>query len=205
MQVLKQWTAEHRTTRKTGSGRRRVKLAHDDRHLLRMALNDRTASSRRWLAARWSTAIGDHDDHICVRRYAGERCLPECSIELHSGLTRGVMPEVVPFGIRGTIFQQDYAHPYVAKTVRDLCSAQLMKLLPLPAYSPDMSPIEHMWDLVGRRLTPDPRPAVSKYELLLRMEALQNSLLQADIQNLFDSMPRRIVALFAVRSGYTKY
>ncbi|GFW94311.1 transposable element Tcb2 transposase [Trichonephila clavipes] len=45
---------EHRTIRKIISGRRKVTSVHDDRHLLRMAVNDRTASSRQ-LAARWST------------------------------------------------------------------------------------------------------------------------------------------------------
>ncbi|GFS48006.1 transposable element Tcb1 transposase [Trichonephila clavipes] len=80
-----------------------------------------------------------------------------------------------------------------------------MQLLPWPAYSPDMSHIEHVWDLVGRRLASDPRPAGSKDELLLRIQAIWNSLPQADIQNLFDSVPRRIVALISARGGYTKY
>ncbi|GFU28606.1 transposable element Tcb1 transposase [Trichonephila clavipes] len=64
--------------------------------------------------------LWDRNNRICVRRYAGERCLPECVIERHSGLTPGVM-------------------------VR----AQHMQLLPWPAYSPDMSSIEHVWELVG--------------------------------------------------------
>ncbi|PRD27402.1 UNVERIFIED_CONTAM: hypothetical protein NCL1_35463 [Trichonephila clavipes] len=45
----------------------------------------------------------------------------------------------------------------------------------------------------------------SKDELMLRKEAIWNSLPQGDIQNLFDSMPRRIAALIAARGGYTKY
>ncbi|GFV15349.1 ig-like domain-containing protein [Trichonephila clavipes] len=57
MRVWKQGTDEHRTTRKTGSGRLKVTLARDDRHLFRMTVNDGTSSSRK-LAARWSTAIG---------------------------------------------------------------------------------------------------------------------------------------------------
>ncbi|GFV72776.1 uncharacterized protein TNCV_1232901 [Trichonephila clavipes] len=57
MRVWKQWTDEHQTTRKTGSGRRKVTSARDDQHLFRMAMNDRTASSGQ-LAARWSTATG---------------------------------------------------------------------------------------------------------------------------------------------------
>ncbi|GFV32717.1 hypothetical protein TNCV_3890751 [Trichonephila clavipes] len=106
--------------------------------------------------------------------------------------------------IPGAIFQQGNARPHVAKAVRDFCSAQHMKLLPWPAYSPDMSPIEHVWDFVGRRLARNPRPSFSKDELFLRIQATWNSLSQADIQNLFDSMPRRIATLIAVRGGYTK-
>ena len=78
-----------------------------------------------------------------------------------------------------------------------------MQLLPWPAYAQDMSPIEHAWDLVDRRLAND--PAASKDELWLRTQAIWNSPPQADIQNLFDSMPRRIAALIAARGGYTKY
>ncbi|GFU79330.1 transposable element Tcb1 transposase [Trichonephila clavipes] len=80
-----------------------------------------------------------------------------------------------------------------------------MHRLPWPDYSPDMSPIEHVWDLVGRCLARDPRPAASKNELLLRIQAIWNFLPQAVIQNLFDYIPRRTATLIATRGGYTKY
>ncbi|GFY22745.1 uncharacterized protein TNCV_2180061 [Trichonephila clavipes] len=38
-----------------------------------------------------------------------------------------------------------------------------------PTYSPDMSPIEYVWDLVGSRLAHDLRPAASKDVLLRRI------------------------------------
>ncbi|GFS72714.1 transposable element Tc1 transposase [Trichonephila clavipes] len=96
MRVWKQWTDEHRTTRKTGRGRRKVTSAYKDRHLHRMAVNDHTVSSRQ-LTAHWPNDtdesrfnLWDHDGRILVRRYAGERYLPDCVIEQHSGLTHGV-------------------------------------------------------------------------------------------------------------------
>ncbi|GFU59733.1 hypothetical protein TNCV_3186891 [Trichonephila clavipes] len=90
--------------------------------------------------------------------------------------------------------------------VRDFCSAQHLQLLSWPANSPDMSPIDHVWDLAGRRLARDPPSAASKDELLMQViQAIWNSHPQADIQNLFDSMSRRIAALIAARGGYTKY
>ena len=74
-----------------------------------------------------------------------------------------------------------------------------MKLLLWSSYFPDMSPIEHVWDLVGGS-----RLAVPKDELLLLIEAIWNFLPQADIQNLFDSIPRRIAAITGARGGNTK-
>ncbi|GFS61440.1 transposable element Tcb1 transposase [Trichonephila clavipes] len=80
-----------------------------------------------------------------------------------------------------------------------------MQLLPWPDFSPDMSSIGHVRALVGWCFARDPRPETSKDELLLRIQSTWNALLQADIQNLFDSMPRRTVTLIAARGGYTKY
>ncbi|GFY19745.1 HTH_Tnp_Tc3_2 domain-containing protein [Trichonephila clavipes] len=62
---------------KTGSGRWMVTSAHDDQHLLRMAMSDHTASSRQ-LAARWSTATG------VLMSASSIRCL------LHRGLRERV-------------------------------------------------------------------------------------------------------------------
>ena len=57
MQVWKQWTDDHRTIRKAGSGQRKVTSVHENRYLFRMAVNDRTASWRQ-SAVRCSTATG---------------------------------------------------------------------------------------------------------------------------------------------------
>ncbi|GFU53487.1 transposable element Tcb1 transposase [Trichonephila clavipes] len=54
---------------------------------------------RAWQADRHQVVFSDesrfhlwgHVGYIRVRRYNGERCLLECVIELHSGLTTGFM------------------------------------------------------------------------------------------------------------------
>ncbi|GFV88478.1 hypothetical protein TNCV_1242911 [Trichonephila clavipes] len=108
-------------------------------------------------------------------------------------------------GSPGTIFHQDNARPHVAKTVRGYCSAQPTQLLPWPAYSPDMSFLEHVWDLVDRSPARGLRPAALKDKLLLHITTIRNSVPQADIQNLIESIPRHIAALIAARGGCTKY
>ncbi|GFX50461.1 transposable element Tc1 transposase [Trichonephila clavipes] len=100
--------------------------------------------------------------------------------------------------------QQNNALPHVARYVRDFFSAQHMTLLPWPAYSPGMSPIQHVWDLVCRRLARDLRSTASKDELWGRFQTISNSLPQ-DIQHLFESMLRRTAAsLIVAPGGYTK-
>ena len=69
-----------------------------------------------------------------------------------------------------------------------------------------MSSIKHVWDLIGPGLPRDPRPAASNDELLMHTEAIWNFFFpQTDIQNLFDSMPRRTAALIAARGSFIKY
>ncbi|GFT22410.1 transposable element Tcb2 transposase [Trichonephila clavipes] len=88
-----------------------------------------------------------------------------CGIMMAPFVLDAMTPEVVPFlrSIPGAIFQQDNVRPYVAKTIPYFCSAQHMHLLPWPAYLEDMSPIEHVWDLVGRHFAHDPRPAKTNF------------------------------------------
>ncbi|GFV64621.1 transposable element Tcb1 transposase [Trichonephila clavipes] len=118
-----------------------------------------------------------------------------------------LQPQAIPFpqGFPGAVFQQDNARPHVAKTVKSYLDSQQVQLLPWPAHSPDMSPIEHVWDIVGRRLARDLRPVSLTDELWLRIQTICNALPQADIQNLFNSMPRRVAALIAARGDHTKF
>ncbi|GFX49327.1 transposable element Tc1 transposase [Trichonephila clavipes] len=164
---------------------------------------------RSWLADWQQVVFSDksrfnlwhHDGRIRVRLYAGERRIPEGIIERRNGRTPGVMV----WGLPGAVFQQDNAPPHVAKTVKSYLDSQQVQLLPWPAYSPDMSPIEHEWDIVGRRIARDLRPVASTDELWLRIQTIWNTLPQTDIKKLFNSMPRRVAALIAAHGGHTKY
>ncbi|GFV30734.1 transposable element Tc1 transposase [Trichonephila clavipes] len=118
-----------------------------------------------------------------------------------------LQPQATPFlqGLPGAVFQQHNARPHVTKTVKSHLDSQQVQFLPWPGYSPDMSPIEHVWDMVGRRLARDLRPVASTDELWLRIQTIWNSFLQADIQNLFNFMLRHVAALIAAHGGHTKY
>ncbi|KAJ4430259.1 hypothetical protein ANN_22471 [Periplaneta americana] len=62
-------------------------------------------------------------------------------------------PEVLPL-LQATphaIFQEDNARPYVVRIVQAFFEERRVSLFPWPAHYPDMSPIEHVWDMVGRQ------------------------------------------------------
>jgi hypothetical protein len=65
-----------------------------------------------------------------------------------------VVPVVVPFLRRGNagIFQQDNARPHTARHTQGILHQNNVDVLDWPARSPDLSPIEHVWDILGRRL-----------------------------------------------------
>ncbi len=62
-------------------------------------------------------------------------------------------PIVVPFiHDHHLVLQHDNARPHVAKICRSDSWKLKVPVLVWPAYSPDMSPIEHVWDALHQRI-----------------------------------------------------
>ncbi|GBL74545.1 hypothetical protein AVEN_235468-1 [Araneus ventricosus] len=61
-------------------------------------------------------------------------------------------PQVGPLlhGLPGAIFQKDNARPRTARVALDI--QRHVQTLPWPARSPDLSPIEHVWDQLKRHM-----------------------------------------------------
>lgn len=65
-----------------------------------------------------------------------------------------IVPVVVLFLRQGNarILQQDNAHPHTARHTQTTLQQINIVTLDWPARSPDLSPMEHVWDILGRRL-----------------------------------------------------
>ncbi|GBM36105.1 hypothetical protein AVEN_179101-1 [Araneus ventricosus] len=102
-----------------------------------------------------------------------------------------IQPVVLPYmnSIQRGVFQQDNARPDT--TVVTQHALQSVDILPWPARSPDLSPIEHVWDIIGRQLQRHPQPALSIPVLRDQVQQAWNSIPQTDIRNLYDTMARK--------------
>ncbi|GFV76098.1 transposable element Tcb1 transposase [Trichonephila clavipes] len=80
---------------------------------------------------------------------------------------------VLPYlqGLTTAIFQQDNARAHVARIVQRFFVNHQIKLLPWPARSPDLSPIENMWSMVAQRLIQITPPSATPDQLWQRVEA----------------------------------
>ncbi|UYV71877.1 hypothetical protein LAZ67_9000828 [Cordylochernes scorpioides] len=105
-------------------------------------------------------------------------------------------PVTLPYlqGAPNALYQQDNARPHTTRISQQ--ALQDVQMLPWPPYSPDLSPIEHVWDIIGRRLHTLPQPR-SEDELWQMVEREWRAIPQDAIRTLFDSLPRRVAACIA--------
>ncbi|GFU52539.1 transposable element Tcb1 transposase [Trichonephila clavipes] len=66
-------------------------------------------------------------------------------LEQHVRLFRGAMGDKF-------LFMDDNARPHRANIVDECLQKEDITRIDLPAYSPDLNPIEHMWDRLGRQI-----------------------------------------------------
>ena len=107
---------------------------------------------------------------------------------------------------QGLTLQQDNAPPHRARITQDYITNNNMQILhPWPAASPDLNPIEHVWDIIGRHVeSADPRPQ-NNAQLLQSLTDAWNDIPQASIRHIIDSMRRRCQAVINAGGGHTRY
>uniref|UniRef100_A0A8C6PLV7 Tc1-like transposase DDE domain-containing protein n=1 Tax=Nothobranchius furzeri TaxID=105023 RepID=A0A8C6PLV7_NOTFU len=115
-------------------------------------------------------------------------------------------PVVVPYiHEHHLMFQQDNARPHVARICTQFLEAENVPVLAWPAYSPDMSPVEHVWDVLDRRIRQSVPVPTNIQQLRTAIEEEWANIPQATSDNLINSMRRRCVALHEANGGHTRY
>ncbi|GFY22133.1 transposable element Tcb2 transposase [Trichonephila clavipes] len=102
-------------------------------------------------------------------------------------------------GLSGAIFQQDNARPHTAKVALDFLRP--FQTLPWPTRSPDLSPVEHVWDQLKRQMP----SCHSVHDLELAVQVLWTHLPQDNIRCLINSMSDRVAVCITAGGGPTRY
>jgi hypothetical protein len=116
-----------------------------------------------------------------------------------------VVPYVGFIGYERFVFMHDNARAHAARTVRQYLEVVGIVSLDWPARSPDLNPIEHLWDVLKRRIrgrNPVPNTIAA---LQIAIQEEWNQISQETIKNLIRSMPGRMQAVIRARGGNTKY
>jgi hypothetical protein len=103
------------------------------------------------------------------------------------------------------VFQQDNARPHTARATREFLEENDVTLLDWPSRSPDINPIEHLWDELDRRVQHRPVPPANINELAEALEEEWAGIPAEVIRKLIRSMRHRCQAVIDSNGGHTRY
>lgn len=103
------------------------------------------------------------------------------------------------------ILMDDNARPHRARVVDRFLEQETIVRMEWPARSPDLNPIEHVWNMLQVALSRRPAQPTTLQELGNALVEEWNNLPLADIRVLIHSMNRRCQAVIRARGGHTRY
>lgn len=117
-------------------------------------------------------------------------------------------PIVIPFARtagRMFEFQHDNARRHITHVCRDRQRAAGVRVLQWPAESPDLNPIEHLSDVLGRNVRDRPVQPNNLDELFVALQEEWRRIPVGTIRTLIRSMPRRCQAVLQRHGRQTRY
>lgn len=106
------------------------------------------------------------------------------------------------------VFMQDNASVHKARIVTSYLNQEEVKLLPWPARSPDLNPIENVWSLMQKAVYDRMLLGVNintKKRLFALCKLCFQDVCKKHLKKLFESVPKRISDVISLNGGLTKY
>ena len=103
------------------------------------------------------------------------------------------------------IFQQDNDPKHTANLTKQWLEDNRVKVLDWPAQSPDLNPIEHLWNEMDRRLRRLEIPVRTQDQLWDAIQKIWVELGSDVCKKLVDTMPTRINDVIKANGGYTTW
>ena len=100
------------------------------------------------------------------------------------------------------VFQQGNDPKYTSRAVKSSLQGSEVRVLRWPACSPDLNPIEHIWDVLGRGVA---KKRVNNNGCLKRhVQDARSGLDHSILDKLVSSIPRRLAEVVDNKDGHTK-
>ena len=117
-----------------------------------------------------------------------------------------LQPHVIPFLQQHYLtLQQDNARPHVSRICQVFLANNNVQPLDSPPYSPNLSPIEHLWDQFDRQVRQRQPPSATRAQLTRALVEGWNNIPIRQINALMNSMTRRIRAVTRAKGWHTRY
>lgn len=100
-------------------------------------------------------------------------------------------------------YQQDNDPKHTSKLLKRWFVENKITVLGWPAQSPDLNPIENLWELIDRRINRD--LCKNKDALFIKVKEAWEQIPTQIMNNLIESMPRRCAAVNKNKGFCTKY
>ncbi|GFX20865.1 transposable element Tcb1 transposase [Trichonephila clavipes] len=126
------------------------------------------------------------------QRYIDEVLLP------HVRLFRGAVGDKF-------VFMDDNATCHRTLAVQDCLDSEGIQRLVWPARSPDLNPIENVWDALGRQVAGRNYPPTNKNTLIRVLTEKWDKLPQQLLDNVVQSMVRRVECCIPLHGGHIPY
>ncbi|CDQ71979.1 unnamed protein product [Oncorhynchus mykiss] len=105
----------------------------------------------------------------------------------------------------GFFLMQDNARPHVAGVCQQFLQEEGIDAMDWPARSPDLNPIEHIWDIMSRSIHQRQVAPQTLQELADALVQVWEEIPQETIRHLIRSMPRCCREVIQARGGHTHY
>lgn len=138
-------------------------------------------------------------------RYDGKRMLIKCENSIDSDEYQRVLNNALPYLYNTRyLLQQDGARCHTSHSTTHFLTNKCVRMLqPWPPQSPDLNIIEGIWAILKENVKK--RCPLSREDLWNVTKEEFDAIPNEIIQNLFNSLPRRIKAVASVRGATTKY
>ena len=113
--------------------------------------------------------------------------------------------DILDDSVLSTSWPQLDAPMHNARSIQKWFVENSVEELDWPAQSPDLNPIEHLWEELELRLQARPNRPTSVPDLTNALVAEWKQVPAAMFQHLVESLPRRVEAVIAAKGGPTPY